>query len=215
MKVWYWNRTKNFGDALGPAILKRLGLKFELVERMGQADLVTCGSVLGFGRFQNGCRFWGTGIMDDSHGGLHPTVADTYEFLAVRGELTRIYAKAPDDVVMGDPGILVPELWTATGKRSGLGVVPHYVDKRQYPFADRVINVQDDVDTVIRDIASCDRILSSSLHGLIVAQAYGIPAMRLHHPAVKGGDFKWADYQSAWKDSLPILQENLLKTLPG
>ena len=40
-----------------------------------------------------------------------------------------------------------------------------------------VINLLDDVEKVLVDMFSCNKILSTSLHGIIVAQAYGIPAL--------------------------------------
>ena len=48
---------------------------------------------------------------------------------------------------------------------------------------------------VIDQITSCRKILSSSLHGLIVADAYRIPNARLIlSNLICGGDFKFDDY---------------------
>jgi pyruvyltransferase len=48
---------------------------------------------------------------------------------------------------------------------------------------------------VIDDIASCDAIASSSLHGVITANAYGIPAAWLEFSSKIGGDgMKYIDY---------------------
>lgn len=61
-----------------------------------------------------------------------------------------------------------------------------------------VIDVEIDVMTVTRQIAACGLVLSSSLHGLIVADAFGIPNQRLKFSGkLKGEDFKFSDYASA------------------
>lgn len=212
MRVWHWHSKPNFGDALGPAILERLGRKVERVQNKNHADIITVGSILGMGPFPKGTMVWGSGHIKE------PTVVagkDWYQYLAVRGELTRDIEGLPENIPLGDPGILVSRLWPKPAGRRGLGVVPHYVDERKFTFADKVIDVRGDLDTVIKEIASCDRILSSSLHGLIVAQSFGIPAMRLYHDKVIGGDFKWADYLSGLREPLWQTQEKLLKALPG
>ena len=45
--------------------------------------------------------------------------------------------------------------------------------------------------TVINKISSCRVVLSSSLHGLIVADSYGIPNMRIARDDVITGNWKW------------------------
>jgi len=61
---------------------------------------------------------------------------------------------------------------------------------------------------VINAIAQCEGILSQSLHGLIIADAYGIPNGWLAPaPTMPGFDFKFADYYSttmAPKCAIPI-----------
>lgn len=53
----------------------------------------------------------------------------------------------------------------------------------------------DDWTSVIEQIASCDYIASSSLHGLIVAEAYGIPNLWLEISGkLLGGHFKFHDF---------------------
>lgn len=58
------------------------------------------------------------------------------------------------------------------------------------------INPQDDVDFVVGQISACERILSSSLHGLIVAHSFNIPWVRLRFSdhELGGGDFKFRDF---------------------
>ena len=212
LAVW-WHREKvltNFGDELGPAILKRLGYKVRRV-KCNEAELITVGSILQVPTrvgHRPGLKIWGSGFIADNS---RPP-SGNLEVLALRGR--RSAAKMKVNVPLGDPGLLVSRLWDRSPVKYRVGVVPHYVDKRNYSWADKVIDVRAPVDEVIADITSCASIQSSSLHGLIVAESFGIPAMRLYHQSVRGYDFKWSDYHSAWGNGdLETIQNRLLKAL--
>ena len=57
------------------------------------------------------------------------------------------------------------------------------------------ISVSIDAMETLRAIGECEMIASSSLHGLIVADALGIPNWRVSFAReLKGGDFKFRDY---------------------
>lgn len=188
--VWAWSDgVTNFGDELGPHLLTRLGYRVVRVDSIGDADLLTCGSVLETAAVQArpGAIIWGSGLMYDD-----PVDISSLDVRAVRGRLT---AEAIGrEVPTCDPGSLVPHLYKQPPKRHEIGVVRHYVDKREYPWADVVIDASEPVDDVIAAIGSCHKIASSSLHGLVVAAAWKIPTLRLQHQGVAGGDFKWCDW---------------------
>jgi hypothetical protein len=126
--------------------------------------------------------------------------------LAVRGPLTRqraLECGADCPPVYGDPALLLPLLYQPIEpqRRGRVGVIPHYFDKpyvlaRWRPPPDcKLIDIQSRVETVIDDIVGCDHILSSSLHGLIVAHAYGVPALWVRFSDRLIGDgSKFADY---------------------
>jgi hypothetical protein len=183
---------RNFGDELGPAILERLGHTVRRVP-LAEAELVACGSILEIVHNQapDNITVWGSGFLTAA--GRSTRLMD---IRAVRGHLTAA-ALTAHEAPLGDPGLLVSALWERPTPRYRLGVVRHYVDHRTYPHADIVINTTGPVDQVIAQIGSCHTIVSSSLHGLIAAAAYGIPATRIEHPDVVGGDHKWIDYVSA------------------
>lgn len=211
VRVWAWRDSgvANFGDELGPAVLARLGYHVRRVDTIEQADLLTCGSLLehAAAHARPGTVVWGSGLM---HG--QPVDVSHLDIRAVRGRLTGDTLDLREDIPVGDPGALVPWLWNRPLPRYGRGVVRHYVDDRDYPWADAVIDATQPVDDVIEAIGSCRRIASSSLHGLIVAAAWGIPTVRLHHPDVAGGDYKFAD----WLSGLSIVdgRSPLLEALP-
>lgn len=61
-----------------------------------------------------------------------------------------------------------------------------------------VIDVSNPWTEVVDAIRSSDVVLSSSLHGLIVAEAYGIPASWIRiSDRLQGGSFKFNDYYLA------------------
>lgn len=196
LAVWCFRRpggVTNFGDEIGPEILRRLGYKVRHVP-IGQAELIPGGSVIEHAAKAAGptAAVWGAGLM---HGRALPAnQASRLRFLAVRGDLTAAALRLDGHIPRGDPGSLVPKFWTRPAVRHKIGVVRHYADPRSFPWADIQIDPSDPLDDVLAAIGSCARIASSSLHGLIVAAAYGIPAMRLHAARVAGGDFKFADH---------------------
>lgn len=80
-----------------------------------------------------------------------------------------------------------------------VGIIPHYVDYdnivRLYGNKYNVIDVRNDPEKVIMEISRCRRIISSSLHGIIISEALGKPSafVRFSNKVV-GGEFKFMDY---------------------
>lgn len=95
-------------------------------------------------------------------------------------------------------------LWIAPAqtKRYKLSLVPHWreVDHFNERYGD-IYNVIDlrtrDVFKVIDEITSSEYILSSSLHGIIVPHAYGIPALWIEDGYIDTDGFKFNDYFSS------------------
>lgn len=192
--MFWFNSTPNFGDSLARVVVQWVSSGTPiLVSGRCRRKLLAVGSVLH--HLAEGDIVWGAGAIRN-----RPIVppADV-RFLAVRGPLTRdqIQGDVPD--IFGDPAILLPMLYSpVVGKRFRLGVVPHYIDRGLVQVSDpaiRLIDVQAEWRTVVDGIVSCEGILSSSLHGLIVAEAYGIPAVwMVASDRVIGDGFKFRDY---------------------
>jgi hypothetical protein len=127
-------------------------------------------------------------------------------YLAVRGPLTRdVVLRAGGDCpeVYGDPALLLPLVYLRSAfreRRHDIGLVPHYVDlKAARNYGLPIINpLRADPLEVVNEILACRAILSSSLHGIIVAHAYGIPAawVRLSD-RLDGDDTKFRDYAAS------------------
>lgn len=173
---------------------------------------------------------WGTGFLKEYDFTNAKCKRDKVEFVALRGELTRqavskITGKAID-VPLGDGGLLAALLTNEMElKKNGkIGIVPHYREKNcpQLQALLRMvdnailIDVQDEPMDVIKQIASCEYIISSSLHGLIVADSFGINNTRIKlTDAPLGTGFKFDDYYSAFgmKKKAIVINENNVPSL--
>jgi pyruvyltransferase len=120
--------------------------------------------------------------------------------LAVRGPLTRELVDGEVPETYGDPAVLLPRMYRPQGAQAtyDVGLLPHYVDRDivgSYDPAVKVIDVSRPWREVVDAVTACDVVISSSLHGIIVAEAYGIPtAWLVATDRIIGGRFKFWDY---------------------
>lgn len=188
----------NFGDRLTSALLTMAGVPHEWAPP-AEAELFGVGSRISKVPVGFTGTVYGTGTIRP---GIRRPLRRA-RVLAVRGELTR-GACSLGRVPLGDPGILAPDLLAgyippvgATRPEGGTVVVPHYVDRR--PRSGAVVPITTAPPAgFVWAIALADRVVTSSLHGLIAADALGIPHVLDPHPSVIGGLWKWADYASAF-----------------
>jgi pyruvyltransferase len=133
-------------------------------------------------------------------------------FLAVRGPMTRacILENNPGlnvPEIYGDPALLLPFIYIPEKieKKYKIGIIPHYADKKfmedhqsgidRFEGNNIVIDIQGGWKDVIEKVLQCEIIMSSSLHGIIVAEAYGIPAIWAQWTKnIIGGQWKFQDY---------------------
>lgn len=210
VKVYYWNNRPNFGDLLTSYLLRKFSkLDSEWVEPK-EAEVVMVGSILD--KLPDG---WAGTIA--GAGKLHENTKLNFpnaRILAVRGPLTAKGLKG--DFVLADPALLADELVPLEDKKYNLGLVPHWTDTtlekdpRFLKYNPKIIRVRDDPLKVISEIGQCRKIVSSSLHGIILADAFEIPRRieiaprMLSHPHQEGGLFKWQDYSASLGMSLEI-----------
>lgn len=216
---WYTSNPKgdygNVGDMLTPIIIKHLtGERPEWVEHTTPGKILAVGSLIEF--IQDDDEIWGCGLIQPM---LIPKRKNV-KFLAVRGKKTREHLlKAGYDVpeVYGDPAILMPEIYQPeyTEEQHRIGYVPHYVEwdvfKKVYPDG-YFINILNTPHQFIKEMVMCQKIITSSLHAYILAQAYGIPAEYLQLTSkIIGGYFKYEDYISGRGDNIISCQQGLKK----
>lgn len=207
---WKFPHRLNFGDELTPPLVERLTSRQVEWAPVDRCDLVGAGSVVQMvlrSQGSNQPRMWGGGFIREETPDEGPARLDV---LAVRGRstLARVESISPRPIALGDPGLLAPLLLDGSvKKRYSLGVIPHYHDvnspaigrMRELGPDVRVINVAWTPQEVAREIASCDAVISSSLHGLIFSDALGVPNAHIRlGDKLKGGLYKFHDYYSAY-----------------
>lgn len=207
--MWWCNTDPpNFGDMIGPLVFAaRRGVRPKLAPmymRPNRAPVhLAAGSILGSCKVPDVAIVWGTGIMWRSQDFAAPR-----EIRAVRGPLTAARCReqgydCPD--VFGDPGIVLPHfIETRSGGDYSLGIIPHYVDvqtaRLQFPETGdvRIVDVTRSVEQVAVDLQTCDVLVSSSLHGVIVSHAFGRPCAWVEFSdRVAGDGTKFLDYFGA------------------
>lgn len=226
---WWKSHPPNFGDELSPVILQHFtGQEVQHVPRDAEGKVIAIGSLIQF--IREGDTVWGTGTLTD----YLIQAPKNVRFLSVRGSITRkMIAGAEVPEVYGDPALLLPLVYhPEVEKMHKVGVVPHYVDRASVRLqeGEHLIDVQSGWQNVVREILSCETIISSSLHGLICAEAFGIPAIWAQYPnsVIIRQEMKGRDYflgtdrlpQEFWKpiypiENLPEIQERILKALQG
>ena len=145
---------------------------------------------------------WGTGIIKNMK---VAKLNQNSTILAVRGPRSRdllLSQQGLNPMVIGDPALIAGNMVGHTVSRTeSICFVIHGVDRKyaseKCPFCmDRLVNNYDPNPRRILDsLARCQRVVSSSLHGVIFAHALGIPALPIAlGDRITGGDFKYVDY---------------------
>ena len=199
--------VRNFGDELVARAFEFLNEATCEWNNGGTYDrtLYVGGSVIDMAR--DGDVVWGAGIRDPS---TPMYFRRNLKVFSVRGPLTRHFLMARGvecPAVYGDPGILVSKLYPecrSVSRDVSKGIVPHYSEYEhtlQRFKADSgvlVIDPRRGPDEVARDIARCECIASSSLHGIIVSESLGIPVFWWRE-SEREPYFKYYDYYLSTK----------------
>lgn len=213
INLFYWSSVifeklakENYGDLLSKYIVERLsGKEIRYYNAPKNRKkwfktefLMAIGSIMSYANTK--AKVWGSGIISQQ---------DTFgpaTFYAVRGPKSRqrileVGYACPQ--IYGDPALLLPTFFNP--KRTithDLGIIPHYVDYSlvkeayaSYPEIKVIDLLGMNVETITKEILSCDKTISSSLHGLIVSHAYGIPSVWVKYSdKLTGDNIKFEDY---------------------
>jgi predicted GH43/DUF377 family glycosyl hydrolase/glycosyltransferase involved in cell wall biosynthesis len=196
--------TGNVGDIASKLFVEMLSGVECRPPRKNERKLLSIGSIL-----QNAAEgdvVWGSGIKGTAEGFKHPV--RELEVHAVRGPLTVDFLRrqgiaVPQIKELFDPGCLIPHLYAeelraVSPRQRNLCVIPHYKDhlflEQQHPeLADSFLSVDAMPLDFVKDMLGVELVVSSSLHGIIFAEALGIPALWL--APVNGEDeLKYYDY---------------------
>ena len=206
--------SNNFGDDLNLLFLREIVCKKliyyprSIISHVFKLDNYICiGSTIE-SRSNAKSIIWGAGMISADKDFIIPK-----KICAVRGRLTRqrfIDKGINCPQIYGDPALLLPLYYNPKDrtKKFDLGIIPHYVDRnnkyilqmQQNESSIEIIDVTEfsDWHLIIDKILSCKYIISSSLHGLIVSDAYGIPNLWVEFSKnISGKRFKFYDYYSS------------------
>ena len=159
--------------------------------------LCSVGSILNRRNYHT--YFWGSGFLNSNeyfYGG---------HVFAVRGKYSERRLKElgyNGCSTFGDPALLLPLFLGKSIGGKGVGIVPHYLDYEYFSHVYfgkyGIVNLSTrDVVGTVKEITSYKYILSSSLHGLIIAHAYHVPALWIQKNETGSNGFKFRDYFSA------------------
>jgi succinoglycan biosynthesis protein ExoV len=220
--LFYWSEQRehvNFGDYIS------LFLYNKLIDRLAEREeilLLGVGSILHaplLNKVLNTrpdlaeMHVWGSGAR-----GPHGPALSSLEsrmltrIYGVRGSYTAQALQCSPELAIGDPGFLLPWLIQARSSKakSGTTFVPHLSQCKHAPRSeallaesrcDRVLPPLIDptpaaLESFVADLCSSSFILTNSLHGAILAQAYGIPYSYGTVGDYLNCPFKWKDHSS-------------------
>ena len=224
-RCWYGINHRNWGDDLNYYLMSRISNRpivvyngFWLARKLKKKNYLCIGTLLDAVNYSNPQTVvWGSGVSGQERSFVPPLEIysvrgyKTLEFLSTHG------IECPNS--FGDPALLLPRYYSPffLRKKYQLGIIPHVIDL-DFDVINKIRETQTDIliidlahyekwTDVIDQICSCEIIASSSLHGLIVSDAYNIPNCWITLSGkISGGLFKFYDYFSSVnrKDSEPI-----------
>ncbi|MDR5172635.1 polysaccharide pyruvyl transferase family protein [Methylobacillus flagellatus] len=204
-KVFWWSpkpflglkifQKQNVGDFLGPMLVQKIlqtqGLNINDIKK---EKLLSIGSVLHFANDND--TVWGSGVNGKVNPDFHKF--KTLDIRAVRGPLTGEFLKKRgliDPEVYGDPGILVADYWKRSRpvEKNKIVFIPHMRDKVNLGNNIKILSPLTEFETFLTEIQTAEKVISSSLHGVIIAESYGIPAVLFENHSGETA-FKYEDY---------------------
>jgi pyruvyltransferase len=196
--VRWWIKADNFGDLLSPWLIAKMTGREVVFADPKKPHYLAIGSVLNRANWQS--HVWGAGAFGVEDNAVFGPRATYY---AVRGPLSRVRLvtlgiRCPE--VYGDPALLAPAYFSPkVPKTYQYGIVARWSEPRWHEAeigpGVRIIDLGTaDVEGVIQAILSCRRIVTGSLHGLVIADAYGIPSAWVRSGTAYGGQYKFFDY---------------------
>ena len=213
IRLFYHGPNKgkvNFGDALSPILVSEITGRKVIYSSIFRCDLIAIGSILDtyfrwrmvrslIGQF-NDTLVWGSGFIKEGPDRVPKGLA----IAAVRGPKTRRRLGLSPDTPLGDPGLLVSRIIQKSAvPRYSWGIIPHLADAQDARIDlllaatkhSTLIRIDQDPTQTLKKISECEQIVSSSLHGLIVADALNIPNwwIKLGDRLI-GGSWKFDDY---------------------
>ncbi|MFH1254758.1 MAG: polysaccharide pyruvyl transferase family protein [bacterium] len=201
--LFYWcnGHFVNFGDYLSLKLVERIvGKPIRTKIKNKEKKLLAVGSI--FAKASEGDTIWGSGVSGKRLEKSDYTFANL-DIRAVRGPLTREFIMKNFNIncpeIYGDPVLLLPYFFPEFKRKKSPTydyiIIPHYTEQKLFP-KDKYTNVvypTDPWDEVIKKILDSKFVIASAMHGLIVAEAFHVPA-RMLRITENEPLFKYQDY---------------------
>lgn len=215
---------RNFGDELSRRVVAEVSGRRVRWAPPESALVTGIGSVLEHVAAADGPGvIWGAGLRRAESAPSAWANRRPSQFLAVRGALTRDALGLDASVPLGDPGLLVRTFYRRSTRPRGVVVVPHFLAfnspdaRRQMAVARsrgmRVLAPSASYERICEEVSRAELVLSSSLHGMVVADALDCPVQLVSFGRTAEPSFKFADYQSVF--GLPAAFASLTDVLDG
>lgn len=174
----------NFGDILTPYILSKYNINCIYEEKNPQ--MYGIGSLLHTIPRDYKGYLWTSGYMFPTH-----TLTLKNDPIAIRGKLSlkQFINHDLSNTCLGDGGLLLDKIYKPkTKKKYKIGIFPNYVDivnmrddpiecftiVKNYPHDVLLIDPRNYIETVIDQTYSCENVITTSLHGAVLCDSYGI-----------------------------------------
>lgn len=227
LKLHWWAQKPNFGDALSQLVTAHASGREVVHAQPAKAEIYAVGSILQIARRVWGKKdrpahrpaIWGTGML----GPIQTAFTENVDIHMVRGPITASLLGLKTESY-GDPGLLTAEaLGDVPERHDKIGLVLHHGQLGHpavkaliaaEPERIEYIDVQGTPEEVCPKIGACAHVISSSLHGLIVADSYGVANTWLD--PLKQPRMKYYDYAAGIGRSLPlpVKHDDLAAVLP-
>ena len=197
---YYWSKVDNFGDYLSRVVFEYMTKKIKVNSNKKRKVIYGIGSILNLVSVDS--TIWGSGLRLENDAAVLAKKELNLDFRLVRGPLTHQKLLEHNIItpsLYGDPALILPMIYTPKipQKRDDYLVISHYVD---YDYLkneinnDLIVNAGTlDFKSIIDKIVGAKKVISTSLHGIILAEAYGVPAIWLKNNG-DVDDFKFNDY---------------------
>lgn len=207
LRLYHWP-APNFGDALSAHVVAHVSGRAVVWVPPRKAELFALGSLMHVlarllaegpvGRTRP--VLWGTGVLNPF---FRRDFLDHLDIRLLRGPISAAICKLRH-TAYGDPGLLAPDaLGLAADPADRVIVLPHHSQMDDPAIAAMVardprlvlVDVRGDPVDVCRQIACAAHVVSASLHGLIVADAFGVASTWMDPGAQ--GLMKYHDYAAS------------------
>jgi succinoglycan biosynthesis protein ExoV len=197
---YYRDEFGNFGDDLNPWLWPRL-LPGLLNDHAAPA-LVGIGTILNTNLPRGPKVIVGSGVGY----GTIPKLSDEWSVHFVRGPLTARALGIPLSYAITDPAHLITQFIRPSARNRGTCYIPHHVSAMRADWKAvataagmQYVDPASNILRVIDAVRSAKLVVTSAMHGAILAESFRVPWIRVREYA-HINDFKWQD----WGESLGV-----------